>query len=143
MAELRQNTWTLDQWYDQKVAGNVTYTGVDSLFAWGKNTSGLLGQNDTTQRSSPVQIPGTTWQYLSHTSGANDTNHVFATRTDGTLWTWGINDDGNLAHNDNDTPTRRSSPKQVGTDTTWYKVCLLYTSPSPRDGLLSRMPSSA
>ena len=24
-----------------------------------------------------------------------------------------------------------------------YKGCLLYTSPSPRDGLLSRMPSSA
>ena len=29
-------------------------------------------------------------------------------------------------------------PKIVGFDT-----CLLYTSPSPRDGLLSRMPSSA
>ena len=26
---------------------------------------------------------------------------------------------------------------------TKYNVCLLYTSPSPRDGLLSRMPSSA
>ena len=25
----------------------------------------------------------------------------------------------------------------------WNDVCLLYTSPSPRDGLLSRMPSSA
>ena len=25
----------------------------------------------------------------------------------------------------------------------WIKACLLYTSPSPRDGLLSRMPSSA
>ena len=24
-----------------------------------------------------------------------------------------------------------------------YELCLLYTSPSPRDGLLSRMPSSA
>ena len=24
-----------------------------------------------------------------------------------------------------------------------YSICLLYTSPSPRDGLLSRMPSSA
>ena len=24
-----------------------------------------------------------------------------------------------------------------------YSACLLYTSPSPRDGLLSRMPSSA
>ena len=25
----------------------------------------------------------------------------------------------------------------------WFHICLLYTSPSPRDGLLSRMPSSA
>ena len=25
----------------------------------------------------------------------------------------------------------------------WTRTCLLYTSPSPRDGLLSRMPSSA
>ena len=25
----------------------------------------------------------------------------------------------------------------------WAPGCLLYTSPSPRDGLLSRMPSSA
>ena len=25
----------------------------------------------------------------------------------------------------------------------WVRACLLYTSPSPRDGLLSRMPSSA
>ena len=25
----------------------------------------------------------------------------------------------------------------------WFHTCLLYTSPSPRDGLLSRMPSSA
>ena len=29
------------------------------------------------------------------------------------------------------------------TEITMYAVCLLYTSPSPRDGLLSRMPSSA
>ena len=29
----------------------------------------------------------------------------------------------------------------AGTDPVW--ACLLYTSPSPRDGLLSRMPSSA
>ena len=33
----------------------------------------------------------------------------------------------------------------VGTDFTsdLFQGCLLYTSPSPRDGLLSRMPSSA
>ena len=29
------------------------------------------------------------------------------------------------------------------TQVTLYSYCLLYTSPSPRDGLLSRMPSSA
>ena len=28
-------------------------------------------------------------------------------------------------------------------DVTILNICLLYTSPSPRDGLLSRMPSSA
>ena len=30
-----------------------------------------------------------------------------------------------------------------GTDALQIAICLLYTSPSPRDGLLSRMPSSA
>ena len=36
---------------------------------------------------------------------------------------------------------------QLTSGTTWHAAglvgCLLYTSPSPRDGLLSRMPSSA
>ena len=31
----------------------------------------------------------------------------------------------------------------VKKDKVWLYTCLLYTSPSPRDGLLSRMPSSA
>ena len=31
----------------------------------------------------------------------------------------------------------------VNTIIDFYDACLLYTSPSPRDGLLSRMPSSA
>ena len=35
--------------------------------------------------------------------------------------------------------TGRASPALLDD----IKVCLLYTSPSPRDGLLSRMPSSA
>ena len=40
--------------------------------------------------------------------------------------------------------------KKLGIDINWVdysgglsEICLLYTSPSPRDGLLSRMPSSA
>ena len=31
----------------------------------------------------------------------------------------------------------------IGDEGAKYVACLLYTSPSPRDGLLSRMPSSA
>ena len=42
---------------------------------------------------------------------------------------------------------RRTACKREGADIrfrdTLLKYCLLYTSPSPRDGLLSRMPSSA
>ena len=38
----------------------------------------------------------------------------------------------------------RFGKKNQGTGIkTCYRCCLLYTSPSPRDGLLSRMPSSA
>ena len=37
----------------------------------------------------------------------------------------------------------RSVVEIAGATGTGYGTCLLYTSPSPRDGLLSRMPSSA
>jgi len=37
----------------------------------------------------------------------------------------------------------RRNPTTIVMATTWDTGCLLYTSPSPRDGLLSRMPSSA
>ena len=32
-----------------------------TLWVWGFNSKGALGQNDTVWRSSPVQIPGTDW----------------------------------------------------------------------------------
>ena len=42
-------------------------------------------------------------------------------------------------------PLRRDSAwvEQWLKDVGAHRICLLYTSPSPRDGLLSRMPSSA
>ena len=33
--------------------------------------------------------------------------------------------------------------QEIGDGDHIFNICLLYTSPSPRDGLLSRMPSSA
>ena len=38
---------------------------------------------------------------------------------------------------------RKTCMKHYNLDPAYYYTCLLYTSPSPRDGLLSRMPSSA
>ena len=40
-------------------------------------------------------------------------------------------------------PAVESRPESSTTVATAPSICLLYTSPSPRDGLLSRMPSSA
>ena len=42
-----------------------------------------------------------------------------------------------------DTEEKREECKIEFTDLTWYRDCLLYTSPSPRDAHESRMPSSA
>ena len=36
-----------------------------TLWAWGAGGQGQLGQNDVTYRSSPVQIPGTSWSSIS------------------------------------------------------------------------------
>ncbi len=36
-----------------------------TLWTWGGNYRGGLGQNNLTQYSSPVQIPGTTWYEIS------------------------------------------------------------------------------
>ena len=41
---------------------------------------------------------------------------MYATKTDGTLWSWGTNTNGTLGHNNT---TGYSSPKQVGTATIW------------------------
>ena len=119
MAELRQNTWTLDQWYDQDVAGNVSYTAPRLLYTVGQNDAGELGQNVSyaTKRSSPVQLPGTNWKYVD--SNSTDDGYCMALKTDGTLWGWGRNENGEQGRNDT---VYRSSPTQVGSDTTWSQV---------------------
>ena len=83
-----------------------------TLWTWGKYAYGQLGHNNATYYSSPTQIPGTTWKALSAT-----TNSCIATKTDGTLWSWGNATSGQLGTGQNN--VQRSSPCQIGTDTTW------------------------
>jgi alpha-tubulin suppressor-like RCC1 family protein len=55
-----------------------------TLWMWGRNTLGTLGQNNTIHRSSPVQVPGTQWCCVAL---GNET--VYALKKDGTFWAWG------------------------------------------------------
>jgi alpha-tubulin suppressor-like RCC1 family protein len=90
-----------------------------TLWAWGHNQYGVLGLNDQgpgNRRSSPVQIPGTTWSVLSSTYG----NAAAAIKTDGTLYVWGSGSYGKLGLN---ATTNRSSPTQIP-GTTWSKISI-------------------
>tara|TARA_B100001113_G_scaffold288138_1_gene243899 strand:- start:2373 stop:5294 length:2922 start_codon:yes stop_codon:yes gene_type:complete len=86
-----------------------------TLWAWGSNAEGGLGQNDTTQYSSPRQIPGTNWNEVTPYGGWLCT---VVTKTDGTLWAWGNNDNGTAGQNNNN--DGYSSPTQIP-GTTWKK----------------------
>ena len=87
-----------------------------TLWNWGENEDGMLGQNSpqNSDRSSPVQIPGTNW-----TSVSLSYLHTMAVNTSGELWTWGKQSIwGNLGVNDR---TEYSSPVQVP-GTNWSTV---------------------
>ena len=112
-----ENTWSSSNRgnYSNNASFGIKNDG--TLWAWGYNGYGMLGLNETGnpgKKSSPVQIPGTTWSQV--VKGYRNTG---ATKTDGTLWTWGNNGQGGLGHNDSTNGAHISSPVQVGSDTTW------------------------
>ena len=73
-----------------------------------------MGQNNVTQYSSPVQVPGTSWSYCQCFDYSSGQGGMLATRTDKTLWMWGRNNYGELGQNNR---TDYSSPVQIpGTD---------------------------
>lgn len=58
-----------------------------TLWGWGQNGYGQLGDGTTTNRTSPVQI-GTETNWVGMACGGS---HTAAIKADGTLWTWGYN----------------------------------------------------
>jgi hypothetical protein len=88
-----------------------------TLWSWGYNNVGQLGLGNTTNYSSPKQIGAlTVWANVSSASSAVS---VVALKTDGTIWSWGYNTQGQLGLGNT---TYYSSPKQIGALTTWTNV---------------------
>jgi alpha-tubulin suppressor-like RCC1 family protein len=103
--------------------GLVTSIGITTqgkLFTWGTDgINGLLGQSTRTiDQSAPIQVgTGTSW-----TSAAMGSDAAYAIKSDGSLWTWGLNSVGQLALGlPAATSVARSSPIQIGTSS-WTQV---------------------
>lgn len=95
-------------------------SGVASL--WGDNTWGQIGDGTTDiSKMTPVALKSSTLPVTTRwkTIAAGEA-HTLAIRSDGTLWAWGRNDNGQLGN----IPVGAgwNTPKQVGTLTTWTAV---------------------
>jgi len=80
-----------------------------TVWAWGFNTYGQLGNNTTTSSSTPVQVKNLTG-VIAIAAGSS---HSLALKSDGTVWAWGFNIYGQLGDN---STTNRSVPVQVRGD---------------------------
>ncbi len=85
----------------------------NALFGWGFGNNGQLGFNDILNRSSPVQVGTSSWNFVA--AGGQGT---FGILSNSTLWYWGTGSNGvsGLGNTVN-----RSSPTQIGTDS-WITV---------------------
>jgi alpha-tubulin suppressor-like RCC1 family protein len=104
-----------------------------TLWTWGINTNGQLGINNTANRNTPVTTfaGGNNWKQIS-----NNANHAAAIKTDGTLWTWGINTNGQLGINN--TANRNTPVTTFAGGNNWKQVSCgeVITSAIKTDGTL-------
>ncbi len=67
-----------------------------TVWAWGGNDHGQLGDNSTKDRTAPVQVRGETLELSDIIDISASDDHSLALKSDGTVWAWGSNKDGQL-----------------------------------------------
>jgi len=95
-----------------------------TIWGWGRNSKGVLGQGDITDQSSPVQVGSLTdWLARDATERrkikASLGTWIQTIKNDGTLWGWGQSENGSIGDG---TTTDRCSPVQIGSLTDWDNV---------------------
>jgi alpha-tubulin suppressor-like RCC1 family protein len=108
------------------VGATFALKGDGTLWAWGSNEAGELGLGDSYDGDSydtPTQV-GSASDWTAVCAGASDA--TFAIKSDGTLWAWGANDDGQLGLGDSDWSDTYDTPTQVGSASDWTAVCAGY-----------------
>jgi alpha-tubulin suppressor-like RCC1 family protein len=88
------------------IAGGTSHTialkNDGTIWTWGDNEYGKLGDGTTMERKNPVQVKLTDGTPLtSMTSIAGGYSHTIAVKNDGTVWAWGYNDSGQLGDGTN------------------------------------------
>jgi len=99
------------------IEAGYSYTVViktdDTVWAWGDNSSGQLGDGTNTDRKTPVQVVGVggTGYLTDITMISAGWEHTVALKTDGGIVAWGLNQDGQLG--DGTTIFNRKTPAPV------------------------------
>lgn len=105
-----ENYFVTEYWLIDRYVG-------DTLWNWGNNAAGKLGTNNILARTTPVTTfaGGTDWVQIKYSNF-----YSMGIKTDGTLWLWGSNTDGQLGTND---LINRSTPVQTFSGgTNWKQI---------------------
>jgi hypothetical protein len=94
---------------------NIGLQSNGTVWAWGENAFGQLGDGTTTARSSPVQV-GTLTSWSKIFAGLRNSYFI---NTSSQLWSCGDNSGGLVGDN---TSTSRSSPVQIGSSYSWVDL---------------------